>query len=179
MRNGFLLGVVLLAGCKAGPLGPAQPAARPEQAVPATQGRVPRTEYPEERAGRRRSRRGRAQEQAAPGEFDFYLLNLSWSPEFCATHSSPECGRGCGAAGRRWCRLPIDSGSRPRSQKRDLHPSDQSPSLGTSDLGYPDRCGVRESWRQSKRRSFDCETHKEAVRFFAQDNLFAAPDRGH
>jgi ribonuclease T2 len=50
-----------------------------------------------EGTGRRRSRRGRPQEQAAPGEFDFYLLNLSWSPEFCATHSdSPECGRNLG-----------------------------------------------------------------------------------
>ncbi len=96
MRNGFLLGVVLLAGCKAGPIVPAQPAAGPEQAVPAAQGRVPRTDYPEERPGRRRSRRGRAQEQVAPGQFDFYLLNLSWSPEFCATHSSPECGKGLG-----------------------------------------------------------------------------------
>jgi ribonuclease T2 len=46
---------------------------------------------------RRRSRRGRPEEQAAPGEFDFYLLNLSWSPEFCATHAdSPECGRNLG-----------------------------------------------------------------------------------
>jgi ribonuclease T2 len=43
-----------------------------------------------------RPRRGRPQE-AAPGTFDFYLLNLSWSPEFCATHSdSPECGHGLG-----------------------------------------------------------------------------------
>src|ERR1700761_5817687 len=48
-------------------------------------------------SGRRRPRRGRPQEQAPPGQFDFYLLNLSWSPEFCATHSdSPECGRGLG-----------------------------------------------------------------------------------
>ncbi len=46
---------------------------------------------------RRRPRRGRPEEQAAPGEFDFYLLNLSWSPEFCATHGdSPECGRNLG-----------------------------------------------------------------------------------
>jgi ribonuclease T2 len=46
---------------------------------------------------RRRSRRGRPEEQAAPGQFDFYLLNLSWSPEFCATHGeSPECGRSLG-----------------------------------------------------------------------------------
>jgi ribonuclease T2 len=29
---------------------------------------------------------------AQPGVFDFYLLNLSWSTEFCATHGgSPEC----------------------------------------------------------------------------------------
>jgi ribonuclease I len=42
-------------------------------------------------------RRGRPEEQAAPGQFDFYLLNLSWSPEFCATHGdSPECGRNLG-----------------------------------------------------------------------------------
>jgi ribonuclease T2 len=51
--------------------------------------------YPEVE-GRRRSRRGRPKE-AAPGQFDFYLLNLSWSPEFCATHGdSPECGRNLG-----------------------------------------------------------------------------------
>jgi ribonuclease T2 len=46
---------------------------------------------------RRRSRRGRPEDQATPGQFDFYLLNLSWSPEFCATHGdSPECGRNLG-----------------------------------------------------------------------------------
>lgn len=29
---------------------------------------------------------------APPGVFDYYVFNLSWSPEFCATHiSSPEC----------------------------------------------------------------------------------------
>ncbi len=28
----------------------------------------------------------------APGSFDFYLLNLSWSPEYCYSHrGSPEC----------------------------------------------------------------------------------------
>lgn len=53
--------------------------------------------FPDEvRTGRRRSRRGHAEAEAAPGQFDFYLLNLSWSPEFCATHSSPECGKGLG-----------------------------------------------------------------------------------
>jgi ribonuclease T2 len=51
----------------------------------------------DDRGGRRRSRRGRPEEQGTPGQFDFYLLNLSWSPEFCATHGdSPECGRNLG-----------------------------------------------------------------------------------
>jgi len=51
----------------------------------------------DEQTGRRRPRRGRPEEQAPPGQFDFYLLNLSWSPEFCATHGdSPECGRNLG-----------------------------------------------------------------------------------
>ena len=39
-----------------------------------------------------RTRRSRPAANAQPGDFDFYLLNLSWSPEFCTTHpSSPEC----------------------------------------------------------------------------------------
>ena len=30
-----------------------------------------------------------------PQSFDYYLLNLSWSPEFCYSHqSAPECGKG-------------------------------------------------------------------------------------
>lgn len=30
--------------------------------------------------------------EAAPGDYDYYILNLSWSPEFCFTHrGSPEC----------------------------------------------------------------------------------------
>lgn len=38
------------------------------------------------------SRHNHAATNAQPGNFDFYLLNLSWSPEFCATHpTSPEC----------------------------------------------------------------------------------------
>lgn len=37
------------------------------------------------------TRRG-PQESAQPGTFDFYLLNLSWSPEFCAMHpENPQC----------------------------------------------------------------------------------------
>jgi ribonuclease T2 len=34
----------------------------------------------------------RAQHRGEPGVFDFYLLNLSWSPEFCSIQgTSPEC----------------------------------------------------------------------------------------
>lgn len=33
-----------------------------------------------------------AQEKGQPGKFDFYLLNLSWAPEFCAIQgTSPHC----------------------------------------------------------------------------------------
>jgi ribonuclease T2 len=33
-----------------------------------------------------------AQKPAEPGHFDYFLLNLSWSPEFCATSASnPQC----------------------------------------------------------------------------------------
>jgi ribonuclease T2 len=40
----------------------------------------------------RSSRRSSPQTGAAPGTFDFYLLTLSWSPEFCSTHpSAAEC----------------------------------------------------------------------------------------
>jgi ribonuclease T2 len=39
-----------------------------------------------------RTRRARPAASAQPGEFDFYLLNLSWSPEFCSTHpGNPQC----------------------------------------------------------------------------------------
>ncbi len=35
-----------------------------------------------------------AQLESAAQSFDYYLLNLSWSPEFCATHSTaPECAQ--------------------------------------------------------------------------------------
>jgi len=33
-----------------------------------------------------------AQDKGEPGHFDFYLMNLSWSPEFCSIRgTSPEC----------------------------------------------------------------------------------------
>lgn len=37
------------------------------------------------------------QHAAAPGQFDYYAVSLSWSPSFCATHRDPaQCGRGLG-----------------------------------------------------------------------------------
>jgi ribonuclease T2 len=89
---GFFL-FLLIAGCKADSshIPASQPNAFQTRAVPAQDfGANPGY-------GQRRSRRGRADAQAAPGAFDFYLLNLSWSPEFCTTHGdSPECGHGLG-----------------------------------------------------------------------------------
>lgn len=88
---GFMLAISTV-GCN--PTGPLPTTARKDiesRPVPRDGARA------EEQTGRRRSRRGRPEEQATPGQFDFYLLNLSWSPEFCATHSdSPECGRRLG-----------------------------------------------------------------------------------
>jgi ribonuclease T2 len=36
--------------------------------------------------------RPRREENAQPGNFDYYILNLSWSPEFCTEHpTNPQC----------------------------------------------------------------------------------------
>jgi ribonuclease T2 len=90
-----LSALLLITACKSGPI--PQPSAQSDSAANRAIQENP-SGYPSDaRQGRRRSRRGRADQQAAPGTFDFYLLNLSWSPEFCATHSnSPECGHGLG-----------------------------------------------------------------------------------
>jgi ribonuclease T2 len=46
-------------------------------------------------AAKHKKRGGQQNAAGTPGQFDFYLLNLSWAPEFCATHpnnqSSSEC----------------------------------------------------------------------------------------
>src|SRR5579872_3051728 len=85
-----LLSALILAGCSAAPA--------PTPTVPAdtqssrAQDSVP--DRPETSSGESRRNRSRSNHSAAnsaPGDFDFYLLNLSWSPEFCTTHSSPEC----------------------------------------------------------------------------------------
>lgn len=112
--------VVLSSGCKGGPIlaAPAPPVQEtrnerraerrderrredPNSPFPGYGG-SPRpgenASFPNDASGSRgRNRRGHGSVQSAPGSFDFYLLNLSWSPEFCATHAdSAECGRQLG-----------------------------------------------------------------------------------
>ncbi len=83
--------MLAFSACKPAPPSPA--ASQPANASVADTPRDPSTAGLEPH----RSRRGRPNLQAPPGQFDFYLLNLSWSPEFCVTHgSSPECGHGLG-----------------------------------------------------------------------------------
>ncbi len=90
--------VLSIMGCN-NTVQPPAPTRSETEARPSTPEYQPRerSNYAANDEHRRRSRRGRPQEQGAPGQFDFYLLNLSWSPEFCATHGdSPECGRNLG-----------------------------------------------------------------------------------
>jgi ribonuclease T2 len=46
-------------------------------------------------AGRSKRHRSQRAVQGRPGEFDYYVLALSWSPEFCYSHpDKPECQSG-------------------------------------------------------------------------------------
>ena len=76
-----------MAGCKSQP-GSSVESVPVQQPQPfAESGRSERRE-----GGERQRRGGRAESDAAPGAFDFYLLTLSWSPEFCVTHpDKTEC----------------------------------------------------------------------------------------
>src|ERR1700761_1131205 len=56
-----------------------RPASRSNEAPGETPTATTGNSRAEETAGRR-PRRGRPDEEAAAGQFDFYLLNLSWSP---------------------------------------------------------------------------------------------------
>ena len=115
----------------------------------------------ESRSGRRRSRRGRADTEAAPGAFDFYLLNLSWSPEFCVTHGgSPECGRGLGF---------VVHGMWPQDLSGD-YPEDCSDAPGPSDPQaytdiFPTASLVEHEWQTHGTCSgMNAETYFGAVR---------------
>jgi ribonuclease T2 len=61
--------------------------------APATQAAVETVQPAQAPMEASEQRRGpRAQEDAAPGAFDFYLLTLSWSPEYCVSHAgAAEC----------------------------------------------------------------------------------------
>ena len=93
--SSLLLLAMLLGGCTSPP--PATVAtsasATPAQSFAASRADSGATgDSRSERAGRK-SRRARPAANSQPGAFDFYLLTLSWSPEYCATHSSSsECG---------------------------------------------------------------------------------------
>jgi ribonuclease T2 len=68
----------ILIGCSSTP-NPAPITSAPAAEVPTT-------------ASQRQSHSNRANLNSAPAVFDFYLLTLSWSPQYCATDpSSPEC----------------------------------------------------------------------------------------
>ena len=154
---GLVMVGLALAGCKSGsstlggPVATRQPNAAPRTTVAANdssnqrtgQGAEQRAEQgPDQRPGRRRSRRGRAQEQGVPGQFDFYLLNLSWSPAFCATHRSPECGKGLGF---------VVHGLWPQDVTGD-YPEDCSDAPGPTNPGadtdiYPTASLVEHEWR--------------------------------
>jgi len=81
-----VLAGVPMSGCKS------QPGSSVES-VPARQPQsYAESSRSERREGSDRQRRGRAEADAAPGAFDFYLLTLSWSPEFCVSHpGAAEC----------------------------------------------------------------------------------------
>jgi ribonuclease T2 len=86
----YLAGALTLVGCKA-------PVSSDHTNEPTTTIRqqIPRNDsYATGNERRRDQRRGGAR-SAAPGQFDYYLLTLSWSPEFCYSHpDKPECRSG-------------------------------------------------------------------------------------
>lgn len=73
------LAVAALSGCNSAP----QPSAPAPEAKPRPLGA---------QSSNQTRHRSNGSVSAQPGEFDFYILNLSWSPEFCFHHGdSPEC----------------------------------------------------------------------------------------
>jgi ribonuclease T2 len=98
LRSG-IIALLLAAGCRNAPQPAVSSQSQPDKPSQAARSAQPESAqaYGQERSGRRRSKRGHAEQVGTPGVFDFYLLNLSWSPEFCATHgNSTECGHGLG-----------------------------------------------------------------------------------
>ena len=48
--------------------------------------------------GHASARQRRTAADNTPGQFDYYLLNLSWAPEFCASHGSSKSSSECDPA---------------------------------------------------------------------------------
>jgi ribonuclease T2 len=90
--NVMMLAVAAAAmgGCKTQPVTAGLVAAQPAVYAEAPRGEAA---YREGRRGEQSRRRGNNQAaNNAPGSFDYYLLTLSWSPEFCVTHpDKKEC----------------------------------------------------------------------------------------
>ncbi len=85
---------MLLAGCRSTPPTNVEksPSASPAQSAGSGQPDSAANDDSRSESAGRKSRRARPAANSQPGVFDFYLLTLSWSPEFCATHSnSSEC----------------------------------------------------------------------------------------
>ena len=82
-----VLAVAEISGCKS------QPGNQVESVPAQPQQTFAGSDRSERREGGNRQRRGGgAQADDTPGAFDFYLLTLSWSPEFCVTHpAAAEC----------------------------------------------------------------------------------------
>ncbi len=82
IRLALLLSTTLLIACKPSPSNSTASTSLPTSPAPQQTVNQPQ----------RSRRHARSAANAQPGDFDFYLLTLSWSPEFCATHpTSPEC----------------------------------------------------------------------------------------
>lgn len=80
---------------------------------------------------------------AGPQNFDYYLLNLSWSPEFCHSHqSAQECGRGATFVLHGLWPQNAD-GSYPQNCNNAPGPADPSQ---YSDI-YPDPGLLQHEWR--------------------------------
>jgi len=92
--SNLLLLAIFLGGCTSPPPGKVATSASdtPAQSSAGGQPDLSATGEAVSQVAGRRSQRARPAANSKPGVFDFYLLTLSWSPEYCATHSnSSEC----------------------------------------------------------------------------------------
>ena len=129
---------MMLTGCQTRSTG-AGPANSQTASQPAGPLVAERTPYESAQA---RPRRARPEKAAQPGVFDFYLLTLSWSPEYCVSHSGdPQCGPQPGF---------VLHGLWPENTNG-TYPEDCSKAPGPSDPGaykdiYPDAGLLEHEW---------------------------------